>query len=161
MQIKQTSTINFGIRPQVNVSKKNQKLFNEVADKFDELNKKLDKKVDKTIREQTGYHIVEVEKNIFDFVQSGFPEHVVTFKNLTKKPAEKIAQIFAKTAEIFSIDDRLFNKSLNFIKKLKVDNKQGLEDDFCELYGNHILPQINKNFKNDEIFKNVIKKIYE
>ena len=52
MQIKQTSMVNFGIRPQVNVSKKNQKLFNEVADKFDELNKKLDKKV--VIKELSG-----------------------------------------------------------------------------------------------------------
>ena len=154
MQVEQISPISFGIRPTLKVSKKNSKLLNKVADKFDVLNKELDNSVKKRIREDTKYEIEE-NNDILTFSQGGYCEHYIKFtKGFLNQPAEAIAQVLAKAAKIFSYDDILFEKMgkcLNMIEDRKYFEPPAydFQDHVWRAYEEHVVPAIKKEFDKD------------
>ena len=147
--------ISFGIRPTVNVSKEHNTLLNNVADLFDTHNQKLDKYVSKAIRKDTIYMIDEYE-DVLEFSQGGFGEHRVLFyKSILSQPAEVIAQILANTAEIFSHDDRLFNRTCKYVNSFKENQKHpkipewsNFEDEVFKVYDRYITPAIESEFNS-------------
>lgn len=160
MQVENISKISFGIRPSVNVSQKNSKLLNEVADRFDILNQKLDKTISKEIRRNTTYYIEEKNNDILTFAQGGYAEHSIRFaKEFLNQPAKKIAQTLAKAAKIFSYDDKLFEKTCTYINSIntkkppQVAKGYVFEDDIWSVYEKHIVTAIKKEFSKDKKFK--------
>ena len=44
MKVEQISSVGFGVRPELKVSKKHTKLFNEIADRLEKYNRKIKRK---------------------------------------------------------------------------------------------------------------------
>jgi hypothetical protein len=159
MKIEQTFSTSFGIRPKLKVSKDNKKLFDEVADAFDIYNKKLRCKPDE-IRQ---YEIVQNKRGLtFTEYKDGW-EHSVRFgkklaEEFMEKPADYIAKTFAKAAEVFALDDKLWFKYLKFTnkimndKKLSMPNKRQCEYEDCmlsETYNKYILTTLKDQLKEN------------
>lgn len=149
----------FGIRPTLKVSKKNLKLLNDFADRFDILNQKLDNWVSKKIRKHTDYYIEE-DKDTLTFSEGGYGEHSVFFsKFILLLPAEKIAQTFAKAAKIFSYEDKMFEKTCKYVdtvnakKHPKIVNSENFEDNIWMVYKKHIVLAIREEFNKDKQFE--------
>jgi len=162
-------SINFGIRPTLKVYKKHSELLNKVADRFDVLNQKLDKSVNKEIRKNTRYHIKESKEGL-KFVQSGYGEHYIVFdKNFLNQPIKTIAQTLAKVAKIFSYDDTRVYETRKYIhtitknKNLNIDeswteNCESFNTFTCDIwnaYEEHVTPALENLIKLDKDFTSV------
>lgn len=160
MKVEHISSISFGIRPELNVAKENSKLFNEVADIFDKYNKQLKYNPD-DIRL---YKIIQNKRGLtFTEYKDGWEHKIKLGKKLTEellgKPAQYIAKTFAKAAEIFALDDKLWFKNLKFTnsiienKQLKMPDKQQVEYEnvMDEIYNKYILPALKDRLKENDI----------
>ena len=159
MRIEHISTTSFGVRPQLIVSKENKILFEEVADKFDKYNKKLKCKPNE-IRQ---YEIVQNKRGLtFSEYKDGWKHSIRFGKKLAEefmeKPADYIAKTFAKAAEVFALDDKLWSKYLKFTnkimkdKKLSMPNKRQCEYEDCmlsETYNKYILTTLKDQLKEN------------
>ena len=161
MRTEKISPISFGIRPDLmDATKQNKKLLFDVIDKFDNYNKKLDKTVNQKIRQNTFYDITE-DKDGLEFRQGGFGEHKLFMNRklankFLKMPAEYIAKTLAKAAEIFSFDDKMFNKTCDYINPInakkhpKIADGLEFENDIWDVYKKHIGSAIKEEFKQDK-----------
>lgn len=152
-------SVNFGIRPIVGAPKKYSKLLNEVADRFDVLNQKLDNCVSKRIRKDTKYYL-EVYYNKLSLFQGGYGEHSITFaKAFLKQPVETIAQTLAKAAKIFSYDDKMFEKTCKYVNTInakkhpQILKSDKFEEDIWAVYKKHIESAIYEEFNKDKQFE--------
>lgn len=159
MQTQSIIPINFGIRPSLKVQRKNQKLFESVADFFDIYNKKL-----KGIPYEYKYY--EIEQNnrglLFAEYSDQWQFSVKFGKKLTqellKKPADYIARTLAKAAEAFALDDKYWSKFFKFGESVCKDKKLNMSenvrgkfsDEIAKLYSDYVLATLSDNLKENE-----------
>ena len=162
MRTERISPVSFGIKPTLNetTTKQNTKLLLKVIDQFDKYNQKLDKTVSQKIRKDTFYDITE-DKNGLEFRQGGFNEHTLFMDRkiadiFLKMPVKYIAKTLARAAEIFSLDDKMFNNTCNYINPIKtkkypkIADGYEFENDIWKVYEKHIEPAIKDEFTKNK-----------
>ena len=157
MQVDKVSNTNFGIRPQLKVQEKDLKLFNQIADKFDRINSKLDNNIPKKIRQNTVYTI-EKNDDYLEFRQGGYAEHTIFFDNksaqkLLATPVNYISKTLAKAAAILAENDKLYAKAnvlTNATEKSKLSELTSeCEDDIWDVFSKHIDKATEKELRKN------------
>ena len=160
MKTESISSVYFGIKPQLKVSKKYRGLFHDVAGKFD---KYTNERIKRKPNEITNYEIVQNKKGlIFTEYKDGWEHRIKFGKKLTKdfleKPADYIAKTLTEAAEMFALDDKLWFRIANTVngitknRKLKMPNaEQGKFEDLIleKAYDKYILPAMENNLKKN------------